>query len=42
MAEGGGLRREIEEITDHYIHKNAEIVGIEVLIGRASREEEIK
>lgn len=38
MAEGGGIRREIEEITDHYIYKNAEIVGIEVLIGRGGRE----
>lgn len=39
VAEGGGVRREIEEITDHYIHKNAEIVSIEVFVSRASGEE---
>lgn len=41
MAEGARFRREIEKITDHDIHKNAEIVGIEVFVGRAGCEEEI-
>lgn len=42
VAEGGGIRREVEEITDHNIHKDVEIVGIEVFVGRVGCEEEIE
>lgn len=42
MAERGGIGREVEEITNHDIHKDAEIIGIEIFVSRACREEEIE
>ena len=42
MAERGGIRWEVKEITDHDIHKDAEIIGIEIFVSRACGEEEIE
>ena len=42
VAEGGGIGGEVEEVTDHDINENAEVVSIEVFVGRAGCEEEVK
>ena len=42
MTECGRFFREIQEVTDDDVNENAQVVGIEVLIGRASGEKEIQ
>lgn len=33
VTQGSGLVGEVEEVADHNVHKDAEIVGVEILIG---------
>lgn len=39
VAQGSGLIREVEEVADHDVDKDAEVVGIEVFISCGGGEE---
>lgn len=42
VTQCGRFFREIEEVADHDVNENAQVVGIEVFVGRASGEKEIQ
>lgn len=39
VTQRSGLVGEVEEVADHDVNKNAEVVGVEVFIGRRGGEE---
>ena len=42
VAEGGGGYGEVEEVADHDIDEDAEVVGVEVFVGGGCGEEEVE
>lgn len=42
MAEGSGGEGQIEEVADHDVDEDAQVVGVEVFVGRGGGEEEVE
>ena len=42
VSEGGGFVGEVEEVADHDVHEDVEIVGVKVFLGRGCGEDEIE
>ena len=42
VAEGGGGEGQVEEVADHDVDEDAEVVGVEVLVGWGGGEEEVE
>ena len=42
MAEGSGGEGQVEEVADHDVDEDAQVVGVEVFVGRRGGEEEVE
>ena len=42
VAEGSGGEGQIEEVADHDVDEDAQVVGVEVFVGRGGGEEEVE
>ena len=42
VAQGGGGEGQVEQVADHDVDENAQVVGVEVLVGGRGGEEEVE
>lgn len=42
MSQRGGFLGEVEEVADHDVDENAQVVGVKIFVGRGSGKKEIQ
>ena len=42
MAQRGRVFGQVEQVADHDVHEDVDVVGVEVFVGRLRREEEVE